>query len=326
MASSPVMSLDYIWVVCILLQIQHRNLRNMFGVAEEVLMLPNLAEQGNIKVSEMGGWKIEPLCECLARFSHHWECHVPFTHAICTFHRVEKLCFAFCSCAIPVSYQGLLQQVSWYSQRWSCSHWSIPSSHHAEALFSALSCSLGIWTWNRNLRVYANVLMMLFAYLEVIYKTMHMELLKTWHQQFVEDHGSTQQKLNIQLVFASSRREAVQFWRLLKRVCQWRKTLESLHKFQPCPRGKHPAMHCLSLHSCCFKKSGQLQLVLAVGTALLNSLRSSPGAVLCWSLIYTVLADSALSLYKTWRCTTLKYMNLGSSQKLATFYISLCSL
>lgn len=55
MASSPVMSLDYIWVACILLQIQHRNLRNMFGVAEEVLMLPNLAEQGNIKVSEMGG-------------------------------------------------------------------------------------------------------------------------------------------------------------------------------------------------------------------------------------------------------------------------------
>lgn len=126
--------------------------------------------------------------------------------------------------------------------------------------------------------------MMLFAYLEVIYKTMHMELLKTWHQQFVEDHGSTQQKLNIQLVFASSHREAVQFWRLLKRVCQWRKTLESLHKFQPCPRGKHPAMHCLSLHSCCFEKSGQLQLVLAVGTALLHSLGSSPGAVLCWSL------------------------------------------
>lgn len=58
----------------------------------------------------------------------------------------------------------------------------VPASCHAEVLFSALSYSLGIWTWSRNLRVYANVLMMLFAYLEVIYKTLHMELLKTWHQ------------------------------------------------------------------------------------------------------------------------------------------------
>lgn len=212
---------------------------------------------------------------------------------------------------IGFSCRGLLQQLSQGSQRWSpppcshCSHCSLPStrvpaSRHAAALFSALFYSLGIWTWSRNLRIYANVLMMLFAYLEVIYKTLHMELLKTWHQEFVEDHGSTQQKVNIQLVFASSHREAVQFWRLLKRVCQWRKTLESLHESQPCPRGKHPVMYCLSLLSCHFGKHSQLQLVLVVGNALLWTLRSAGrqgvlgvGAALglFYAEIYTILTD-----------------------------------
>lgn len=114
----------------------------------------------------------------------------------------------------------------------------------------------------------------------------------------------------------------MQFWRL-KRVCQWRMTLESLHEFQPCPRGKHPMMSWLSLLSCHFGMRSQLQLVLAMGSALLQSLssvgrqgglrgQSSTGTI--YAGIHTILTDfiylcspPGICFYKIWRRTKFKY-------------------
>lgn len=119
--------------------------------------------------------------------------------------------------------------------------------------------------------------MMLFAYLEVIYKTLHMELLKTWHQQFVEDHGTTQQKLNFSWFLPAPRAA------LLARAeasLSMKGTPESSYELQSCPRAKHPIMDCLSLLSFHFGMSSQLQLVLAVGNSLLETLRSTGRTVL----------------------------------------------
>lgn len=117
------------------------------------------------------------------------ECHIPFTHASCFLCRAERVHFALCSFAnSDLAPGGSPAAVSGWPKMVCisllpllpvlCTH----TSCCAAVLFSALFYSLGIWTWSRNLRLYANVLMMLFAYLEVIYKTLHMELLKTWHQ------------------------------------------------------------------------------------------------------------------------------------------------
>lgn len=99
-------------------------------------------------------------------------------------------------------------------------------------------------------------------------------------------------------------------------------TLESLHEFQPCPRGKHPMMYWLSLLSCHFGMRSQLQLVLAVGSALLQSLssagrqgglrgQSSTGTILCWNLHHSywfyLCSPPGICFYKTWRSTKFKY-------------------
>lgn len=186
------------------------------------------------------------------------------------------------------------------------------ASHHTQALFSALFCSLGIWTWNRNLRVYANVLMMLFAYLEVIYKSLHMELLKNLALIVCRGTWLNTTEMEYSAGFCQHSQRSSAGLASAKASLSMEEDAWVLTQVPVLPKGKTPHDALPFSLFLLPQAEQQLQLVLAVGTALLHSQwmqeegtcgseQPRDTVILTSTLILQVFFFLWIDVCKTWR-------------------------